>query len=177
MQKEKVAIYKTEKTAFRSAYIIAYCCIPLLGLGFYLLYRLQKRIENSAVRFFDDRIEALNNDSVVKIYMKDLQKVSKSSTKKQKKYKLADVVVESENQRIICAGIKESDADHLENVLTLAIDAEKKRRALQERANVQVDKNIKLGALEHMNSLVGMWQQGLISDEDFHKEKAKFTNE
>lgn len=177
MQKEKVAIHKTEKKAFRTAYIIAYCCIPLLGLGFYLLYRLNKRIEDSAVYFFDDRIEALDNGSVTKIYMKDLLKVSRTSDEKQKKYKLADVIIESENQKIICAGINESDADHLENVLTLAIEAEKKRRALKERTKVQVDKNIKLGALEHMNNLVGMWQQGLISDEDFQKEKEKFTNE
>jgi hypothetical protein len=175
MQKEKFVVYKTQKEAFRLSFILAYCCIPLLGFGFYILHRLNKHIEKSAVFFFNDRIEAYENDTLIRLKMQNLQKVHKISTEKQKKQELADIVIKSENQKIQCRSIKESDADHIENVLTAAIEAEKNRRALKERAKIPVDQNIKIGALEHMNSLVGMWQQGLISDEDFLKEKAKFS--
>lgn len=34
---------------------------------------------------------------------------------------------------------------------------------------------VKQGGLEHMNDLVGLWQQGLIDDQAFEEEKKKFS--
>ena len=170
MNTEKAVRYETNWKNYYARFITGYALIPLFGLGLLLLKKWKQELKDSATRIFNDRIEHPSGT----LPITQLESVRLEATEKQQKQDLTDVVIKSDSKQITIIGITKQDAQQLEDVLLLAIKAEKDRQRMAARAKLSYSDDYKLGGLEHMNSLVGLWQQGLISDEDFEIEQKKF---
>ncbi len=172
MSAEKFVEYQTEKDFFKDEYRKAWLMTPLLGFGFLKLVELNKKVDSLRYRVYNDKITTVVNQQEKTILFENLKTIVKKSDSNLDRMGIATIIVEDlEGNTIEMKGIK--GADKLEKALIVALETEKKKRALKEKAKGDYD-NYKIGGLEHMNSLVGMWQQGLISDEDFRKEQEKF---
>lgn len=169
---EKVIQYQTHWKQYYREYLKAWALIPVLGAGFFKLKKLNGRLEKKVYRIFNDRIELGKGEDAITLYISDLRKVKKEQSAEQRKYGLADVIVGNESQTYRLEGLEHADA--LEDVLYIAIKTEEKRRALEEKA--KGDHDIDPGGLDQMNYLTGLWQQGMISEEDFEKERKKFNS-
>lgn len=173
MKKEKAIRYRTEKNALKKDFIKAWLLVPLFGLGLKKLKALNKQLDDSEVLVYDDKIVAKNGT----ITISELSGVRLVPTDELKKNGLNSVEFTSKDLVITLFGIPESDAQLLEDTFLLAIRHEAERKKLQERSKGDYADEFHIGGLEHMNSLVGLWQQGLISDEDFFTEQKKFKKE
>ncbi|MCH8558788.1 MAG: hypothetical protein LAT84_13255 [Balneolia bacterium] len=165
MSAEKHVVYKTHKDNFKKEYSKAWLQTLLLGYGFIKLKELNRSVNEGVYKVFNDRIVHANQC----IFIKDLKSVKREQSKEQKQFGLADLIVKSETDSLTLIGI--TGADKLEDVLIAAIKQEEERRKLKNKAEGDYQ-HFKPGGLEEMNNLVGMWQQGLITDEEFDRQKA-----
>lgn len=168
MSSDKKIIYSTSIKAFKRDRYLGYALIPFFGIGFLLIRKINKEIAQSEVHVYNDRIVKGH----VSIPISEIEHVGRVSNERQKRIGLADLTVSSSGETIVFKDIEQ--AEKLEEALALAIKTEKQKRELAEKAKGYYEDEFKLGGLEHMNSLVGLWQQGLISDEDFREEQKKF---
>lgn len=172
-EREKVIEYQTHWKQYYSEFVKAWALIPLFGAGFFKLKKLNKRLAGMVYRIYNDRIEIGKGEDVIILPIPDLRKVKKEQSPEQRKHGLADVLVSNESQTYRLEGLQHADA--LEDVLFIAIKTEEKRRELEEKAIG--DHDIDPGGLDQMNYLTGLWQQGMISEEDFEIEQKKFNSE
>jgi len=173
MEKEKAISYRTEKSVFQKEFLKAWLLVPFFGLGYFRLKRLHQQIDDSEVLVYNDRIVAKEGT----ILISELKEVRVVSSPEVQKLKLCSVNLASEKQSITIFAIPYNEAEHLGNALSLAMKHEAEKRKLEERSKGDYADTFHIGGLEHMNSLVGLWQQGLISDEDFFTEQKKFKKE
>lgn len=165
MSAKRFVTYKTHKDNFKREYSRAWLQTLLLGYGFLKLKELNDKVKEGIYKVYNDRIDHGSRS----ILIKDLKSVKKKQTKEQKQFGLADLVVKTQAESLTLIGI--SGADKLEDVLIAAIKQEEERRKLKEKAKGDYQ-HFKPGGLEEMNNLVGMWQQGLLTDEEFDRQKA-----
>ena len=172
-EREKVIQYQTHWKQYHKEFVKAWALIPLFGAGLFKLKKLNERLEKKVYRIYNDRIEVGKGSDAITLPIPDLRKVKKEQSPEQRKYGLADVLVSNENQTYRMEGLEHADA--LEDVLYIAIKTEEKRRELEKKA--EGDHHIDPGGLDQMNYLTGLWQQGMISDEDFEIEQKKFNSD
>ena len=168
---EKVIRYQTHEEQFRREFWKARALVPLFGLGIIKLKKLRQKLDSMVYKVYNDRIEIGTPPEVTTVFINDLRKVKKEYTPEQRKYGLADVLLTTDTRTYRLVGLKQAGA--LEDVLYIAIKTEEERRKLQEKA--KGDHELDPGGLDQMNYLTGLWQQGMISDEDFEQEQAKFN--
>ncbi len=176
MSSGKAVIYKTDRNHFSKEFRKAKWQTLFFGYGFIELKRLNSILEKRVYRIYDDVIEFSNEHESARIEISEIEKVVTETAEHQREHGLADLIItmRETGKTYRLEGIKHADA--LEEVLSLAIRAENEQRKMREKSKGDYTE-YKLGGLEHMNSLVGLWQQGMISDEDFEREKQKFKKE
>jgi len=174
MTQEKSITYQTNRKNYQSEYVRAWLLLPVFGYGFLKLHKLNKKVKAGTYRIFNDRIEAGEGEATKTIYINKLEKVERIQSEEQRKYKLSDLILYTETEQLKLVGIRQ--AEQIEDVLYVAIEKKKQRKALQKKAKGDYTE-YKIGGLEQMNNLVGMWQQGLISNEDFEREQKKYKKE
>lgn len=157
--------------AFGKEVIIAVLQIPLLGFGLYRLYQIRSRIATHWFEISDDDVCAMQGTQKKCLRLADISKIAVIQTGFDPYFKVARLYLSTGTQEIVIPGL--FNASHLENLLDRAVKQEKKRLALQEELQAKRPKE-KPGTLEKMNDLVGLWQQGLLTDEQFDEERKKF---
>lgn len=172
MKSGKAVSYKTEKIIYRKELFRAWLLMPF-GVGYIILKRIKKQIRDSEVLVYNDCIVAKEGT----ILLSELKEVRVVSNPSLQKLKLSSVQIVSDKLDITVYGILNEQAEHLGDMLSLAIKFEDDKKKLRERSKGDYAEEYHIGGLEHMNSLVGLWQQGLISDEDFFNEQKKFKKE
>lgn len=85
---------------------------------------------------------------------------------------IATITVKSDKRTITLKGIR--GATKAQHIIEVAIEALKKEN--QPEKSTESMQSTAPGQLEQLNDLVGLWQQGLLSDDQFHEEKSKFNN-
>ncbi len=171
MPEEKAISYQTHWKNYYKDYVIAWTLIPLLGAGFFLLAKLRKRLNKQTYTIYNDRVETGKGDHFNAVYFAELRDVSLSQTESQKKHGLSDVTLKTDDGNYKLAGLEQGK--EIEDVLYIAMASEKRKRELREKAKGDFQ-NYKPGGLEQVNNLVGLWQQGMITDEEFEREKKKY---
>lgn len=166
MSPDKHIKYQTSRNNFKKEYKNAWLLTPLFGYGFIKLKELNQRVAKGVYKVFNDRIEHADTT----ILIRNLVSVNRWQSKKQKVFGLSNLTISTDNASLTMIGIE--NGEFLEDVLIAAIQQEKERQKLRSKAKGDYGQ-FKPGGLEEMNNLVGMWQQGLISDEDYDREKAK----
>lgn len=167
---EKAVWYQTHWKHYHREFLKAWALMPLFGIGFFKLRKLNRKLETMVYKVYNDRIEIGMGNERTTLSIPALRSVKKQQTQEQRKHGLADIVLTTESATYRLEGLEQADA--LEDVLYIAIRTEERRRALEEKA--KGDHKIDPGGLDQMNYLTGLWQQGMISDEDFERERAKF---
>lgn len=175
MASEKAVQYSTHPDHYYKIFQKAKWQTLLFGYGFFVMQKLKKQLSEVSYQVFNDRIvlkdPSQNLDKSLRI--EDLVSVRRTQSLEQSRFGLSDLHLKTEQESAVMVGIEKGE--QLEDVLIIAIEKEKRRKAMQERAKGDYTE-FRVGGLENMNDLVGMWQQGLISDEDFEAEQRKNRN-
>lgn len=152
-------------------YTLSVLLIPLFGIGLLGLYWIYKQQKKYTYTFSDTQISLRDDTYQRNIDLVNIKNVSVRQNWLQKKVSVGDIKLETSAISVTLRGIRNPFA--LKDTLEQAISIQKKRqKQKQETKPKQPDRDP--GTLERMNYLTGLWQQGLVSNEDFDKEKKHF---
>lgn len=152
-------------------YILSILLIPLLGIGLFGLYWVYKRQKKFTYTFSDTQISSRDDKYQRNIDLVNIENVHVSQSWLQKKVSVGDITLETTATSMTLRGIDNPFA--LKDMLEKAISFQKEQLKQKEQTKPeQPDGNP--GSMERMDYLTGLWQQGLVSDDDFEKEKKHF---
>ena len=152
-------------------YTLSVLFIPLLGIGLIGLYWVYKRQKKYEYTFSDTQISSRDDKYQRNIDLINIEGVSVQQSWLQKKTSVGDIELETTATSMTLRGI--ADPFGLKDMLEKAISIQKERQKKKESTKPE-QPDREPGTMERMDYLTGLWQQGLVSDEDFEKEKKHF---
>jgi len=153
------------------AYTLSIFAIPLFGIGLIAFYYTRKKHRQIIYKISDLHITCIDDRYEHKVDLVDITDIETRQTWLQEKMHIADLVLQTSASKMVLGGLQEPG--RLKNILEQAIEAEKVRREQQQKTNAR-EPDYKPGSMDKINYLTGLWQQGLISDEDYRKERKHF---
>jgi len=154
-----------------AGYLLSVLCIPLFGLGLIGLYLVYKRQKTYAYTFSDTQISSQDQKYQRNIDLINIENVRIEQSWLQKKMGVGNIVLQTSASSMTLRGIDEPFG--IKRVLDKAIAAEKQRQREKEKTEPQKPDHDP-GTKNRMDYLTGLWQQGLVSDEDYEKERKHF---
>ncbi len=173
-QQKKIFTLKPGWRYYLIPYFISLLLLPVFGIGLLVFIYYYRRISKIEYAITDEDITVRNRNGSRSITLNTIHSLSITKTWAEKKSGLGTLHIHSEETEIQLKGIKQPE--DIKDAIELALAAIEQRGKNKKKAE-NIYPNIQTGGLEHMNTLVGLWQQGLISDEDFEMEKQKFSKE
>ncbi len=156
---------------FLMPYIIGVLLTPLAGLGLYIIYRYWKKwkgkryhITNASVIQRDEGVEttaSLHEITSCKVVYSGLPA----------RFGIGTIVIKHTTGTMELAGIM--DPGPVADLIDRAADSERDRMKMREEAEQYIPQHPS-GTLDKKNELVGLWQQGLLSEDDYQQELKKF---
>lgn len=160
---EKSVTLSPSWRAFFWSYFLGVILVPIL-IGFVLLWKTWKKNQEISYKITDRSITVIEGNYSQNIYLADIRQVNAGSLR----FGVGAITLKTRGREIELIGIKKpkSIAESIEK----AAEAEQKRlEALKQTkpAPPQYDP----GTMDRLDYLTGLWQQGLITEEEFNAEK------
>lgn len=152
-------------------YALSVLVIPLFGIGLVGLYLVYKRQKKYTYTFSDTKISSRDNKYQRNIDLVNIERVSVEQSWLQKKVSVGNITLNTTATSMRLRGV--ADPFALKEMLEKAISFQKERLQKKEQTKPKQPEG-NPGSMERMDYLTGLWQQGLVSDEDFEKEKKHF---
>ncbi|HKJ45123.1 MAG TPA: PH domain-containing protein [Balneolales bacterium] len=170
---EKIYTLKPEWKYNLLPYIFSIILLPVFGLGIIVYWYYKKRIDRKEYQISNDKVTEIDNGDIQSIAIMEIEALSVTRTWSEQKGSLGTLHISGAGKHIALLGIDR--VEDIQDALEMAIANEKLRQSQEDKSKSDYP-DVKVGGLEQMNNLVGLWQQGLISNEDFEKEKDKFSS-
>lgn len=170
---------RSSRLAHLWGYLAGVLLLPAAGIGLYLIWRLERRVANTRLIVEERRIRIrtggdprdpdgeriLDVSAIVKVESHPLPPPGGW-------FGLGALVVHGGAGEVRIGGLRK--VGHLRQAIerSIAEAGERKRAGTGERRGTT---RTKPGSTDQMNELTLLWQQGLVSDEDFEREKGKFN--
>lgn len=152
-------------------YLLSILTIPLFGIGLVALYFVRRNHTSTSYTVTDTQISSTDTKYQRNIDLVNIEDVRIEQSWLQKKLGIGTLILKTSAASMEVIGME--DPQKLKQTLDKAIAFQKKQ---QEEQNFREhpDPKYKPGTMDKMEYLTGLWQQGLLSDEDFKNEKKNF---
>lgn len=153
-------------------YFFGILLIPLAGIGIFVLWKVHKKKNSYIYEVTDQQIRATGENISQMVDLANIKTLDVEQNWFDKKFNIGDIILITESRTIKLLG--QTNPQVLAETITTAIHAERKRI---EELNRVIEKPVEHpppGTIDKLDYLTGLWQQGLISNEDFEKEKQNF---
>lgn len=172
MPKKQIKL-NPEKSAYFWQYVIAFLLIPLLGIGFYLLYRIYRRRAQTIYTISDNSINVQSELISENVDLVNILDITINQGRLDKSFNIGTLRIHTGSRSLKLEGIKNPES--ISNLILKAAEAERARIATAKELK-RKEPETPAGSLDRIDYLTGLWQQGLLSDEDFLKEKKHFES-
>ncbi len=152
-------------------YIVSVLLMPI-GIGLFLFFYYKSRLDNIRYVITNDSIHAYKKNHETSIQIRHVEKMYVTTNWSETMADLGTLVIEGEQKKIKMLGIRAPK--EIQHAIEMAQKMFRKTDEIFVKDRTW-HKDVKVGGLESMDNLVGLWQQGLISNEDFERERQKFT--
>ncbi|TYP94848.1 PH domain-containing protein [Fodinibius salinus] len=152
-------------------YLLSILCIPLLGIGFIGLYWVYIKQHTYSYTFSDTQLTSQGKKYERHIDLVNIKKIRVDQTFIQRKMGVGDIILQTSASSVTLQGLE--GPEKIKQLLEKAIFAEQQRHKEKEESKPKEPEH-NPGSMEKMNYLTGLWQQGLVSDEDYKEEKKHF---
>lgn len=168
---EKKIILHPRHSYYTWWYLTGILLIPLFGVGLYLIYRTYSELEQTQYEITDHRIRALTPGYSENIDLAEITSINVKKRSVDRFFSIGTLVLQTSSRTAEMIGME--NPERLSNMILQAAESERIRlQELEKPKPRPVESNP--GSMERINYLTGLWQQGLISDEDFQNEKRHF---
>jgi len=172
MKSQKIYTLKPHWKYNLLPYFFSIILLPVAGIGIILYWYYKKRISGKEYQISNNSVTVIDHGVKKTLDIIDIESLSITRTWSEGKSNLGTLHIAGSGTNLTLIGIEA--VEDIKDALEIAIANERQRQSLEEKAKGDFPE-VKVGGLEQMNQLVGLWQQGLISNEDFEKEKDKFS--
>ncbi len=147
--------------------------IPAAGLGILILWFVHSKRKKYRYIVTERQIRAKEKNLSQTVDLANIKNLDVHQNFLDKKFDIGDVVLSTETRKVTLLG--QTSPQELSDMISQAIRAEQKR--IQEENKIEespAEESHAPGSLDKLDYLTGLWQQGLLSDEDFEKERKHF---
>lgn len=152
-------------------YLLSVLTIPIFGLGLIGLYFVRKKHTNIVYRISDTQISSVDSRYQRNIDLVNIEEVNVRQNGLQKTLGIGTLVLYTSAAEMEIVGMQHPV--DLKGTIEKAV-AYHKEQAKKKNFRQRPDPKYKPGAMEKMDYLTGLWQQGLLSNEDYENEKKNF---
>jgi hypothetical protein len=171
MSSEKEIVLKPSHKALFWWYFLGLLLTPLFGIGLIILYRTYTARKAILYKVTDRSIRLEDSSYSENIDLQNITDVSYSQRWIDKKFNIGDLTLKTGNRTVQMLG--QVNPAGLSEMIMRAAESERKRvAALQKKPKPEPAG--KPGTLDKLDYLTGLWHQGLLSEEDYLKEKKHF---
>jgi len=155
---------------FAIGYLLSILTIPI-GIGIIGLYFVRKRHKRLTYKVTDDRISSIGQKYRQNMDLVNIEFIKIRRSWLQKKLGIGDLILHTAGSSMDLVGMEKPGElkRMIEQAVKVRLERLKPSKQEQRRAP-----DTQPGSMEKMNYLTGLWQQGLLSDEDFDNEKKHF---
>lgn len=146
--------------------------LPFLGAGIILFWKAWKEVKAVTYLIRDQSISIQSSGQVQEFLISDIQDITVRQTWIGKKLNVGNIGIQLVHGESVWL-LGQEDPRQLAGLIRHAAKAEQMRLQHREKREKRTP-NYDPGSLERMEYLTGIWQQGLISDEDYQKERKHF---
>ncbi|HLR24400.1 MAG TPA: hypothetical protein VK112_00945 [Fodinibius sp.] len=150
-------------------YLLSVLLVPLFGIGLVGLYWTWKRQHRVKYEMSDTQIASIDDLYRRNVDLFSIRRVEVVQSWLQEQLSVGDVHLQTSASELILYGM--DDPYQLKGILEKAIAAEKELRQEEQKSPEPRKPEYGPGQMERINYLTGLWQQGLLSDEDYEKER------
>jgi hypothetical protein len=154
--------------AFFWQYVLGIILAPVL-IGLFILWRTHKTRSGIEYKITDRKITVIDGHISQNIDLGDIRK----ATPGELSFGVGSVTLKTSGRSIDLIGLKHPQ--QIAHSIEKAVEAELKRLEAEKQAKPR-ETDYEPGTMDRLDYLTGLWQQGLISDEDFDTEKQKFEH-
>lgn len=154
--------------AFFWNYVLGILLIPVL-IGFYILWRTWRKQRGFKYVLHDRKITVVDGNYSQNIDLADIQNARAEVIR----FDVGTITLKTQGHEIELIGIE--NPEDIAAAIEKAVDAELKRIAAKKKPEVKENK-FEPGTMDRLDYLTGLWQQGLMSEEDFMAEKKNLKN-
>lgn len=173
MSNRQKQIQRSWKSYFWSI-ILSALLFPVYGIGILGFLAIFIHRKNFALTIKDTSLEIQLPDGNHNLSVKDLNRVELLQTSIDVKLNVGTLRITTlQGSEISFPGVE--NPEPIVSVINKAIVKVQQQELKRPKPRPSDSDGLKPGGLEHMNDLVGLWQQGLIDDEAFEEEKKKFS--
>lgn len=170
-EKKSITLTPSHKSLFWW-YVLGILLTPLFGVGFYLIWRLYTNHNSISYIITDQTITSSDSRIEQNIDLLTIKSVSVYQKWIGKKFEVGTLTIHTETATMDLIGIEKPH--RLAEMIKAAAEAERKRIEAIQKKKPEKPEPSKPGRDDRMDYLTGLWQQGLISNEDFEKERKHF---
>lgn len=167
---KEIILYPSHKAIFWW-YLLGIVLVPFFGLGIYLIYRFYKEHKSIHYVITDLEIKAVNSTHTEKVDVINITETRVESNFTDKMLGIGHVIIKTNSRLIKILG--QENPDQLSDMILRAAESERKRVSLTKKRSEETTKH-NPGSLDKLDYLTGLWQQGLLSDEDYQNERKHF---
>lgn len=171
VDKEKQIILKPSHKSLLWWYILAILLIPIFGIGIYLFYRFYTAHQSISYIITDHRITLKDSATTENIDLASIVETAVTKSRIDRITGTSNVIIKTKARTATLIG--QDEPEQLAELIRRAAEAERQR--LNEKPAKRVSgSSHNPGTLDKRDYLTGLWQQGLLSDEDFKIEMKHF---
>lgn len=151
-------------------YLLSVLTIPV-GIGLIALYFVRRKHLSLHYRVTDTQISSIDPKYQRNIDLVNIETLSVRQSRIQEKLGIGDLILQTPASGMELVGMEQPE---LLKAMIERVVAVQKEQNKQQNFRRYPDPDFKPGSMERMDYLTGLWQQGLLSDEDYEKEKKHF---
>lgn len=168
---KRVFILQPERSHYFWYIFFGILLIPLLGIGLVLLYRVYQNRKNTEYQLTDSTITAITPGLTSALDLANVHSVDLEQSVTDRWFSIGSLLIKTNKKTIRIRGI--SDPETISDIILTAANQLRTQLETERKARLQKPK-MAPGVMDKMDYLTGLWQQGLISNEDFNREKKYF---
>jgi hypothetical protein len=152
-------------------FAIAMLLIPVFFIGMFIIYYYRTLMRETWYHISNDSITRTFRDKSTQILISEISDVHVSYNRLHEKFGLGNVHIKGDGKEVVLEGV----SNPVQLMETIQLAADQVKQYIQADLNPKSDfDDLKTGAAEQMNYLVGLWQQGLITNEEYETEREKY---
>lgn len=154
--------------AFFWSYLLGILLIPVL-IGIIILWKTSKKLSGKSYQITNRKITVIDGNYSQNIDLKNIRQAVAGDLR----FGVGNVTLKTQGREIELIGLE--NPEMIANSIEKAVEAELRRLEAQKQTKPRETK-YDPGSMDRLDYLTGLWQQGLVSDEDFENERKKFED-
>ncbi|HMB41897.1 MAG TPA: PH domain-containing protein [Balneolaceae bacterium] len=166
---DKLTLLHPAKATYFWWYLLGIVLVPFLGLGLILLYVKHKELRSTVYKISDHEIEAITPVYSEKTDLASITDASVSQRWIDKQFSIGTIQLQTHSKTTELRGIK--NPQQIADIILQAAEAERLLIREKQKTKAAKEEPEAAGSIDRLEYLTGLWQQGLITNEEFKRER------